>query len=155
LDPVLSNNGTAKSQAPDDNSQGEGRILQLFLQSNGIDISDLAQPLTYQKAEELIRQQRRVVEFVLPPRELFNFVVDNWNANRSRILNHVPTVFDGDMIIFAARRQEGNDSTLPQNWRPYVAGDITVHQVDCDHDYMMNAESLAMYGEQLKLALEP
>ncbi|OBA84283.1 hypothetical protein A9W99_04995 [Mycobacterium sp. 1164966.3] len=155
LDPVLTNNGATQSQPPDDNSQGEDRILQLFLQSNGIDIPDLAEPLTYQKAEELIRQQQGVVEFVLPPRELFDFVVDNWNANRSRILNHLPSVFDGDMIIFSARSQEGNEFTHPQNWRPYVAGEITVHPVDCDHDYMMTAESLALYGEQLKLALEP
>jgi amino acid adenylation domain-containing protein/non-ribosomal peptide synthase protein (TIGR01720 family) len=155
LDPVLTNNGTTKGQMSDDNSQGEGRILQLFLQSNGTDIPDLAEPLTYQKAEELIRQQRGVVEFVLPPRELFDFVVDNWNANRSRILNHTPTVFDGDMVIFSARRQEENDFTEPQNWQPYVAGDITVYPVDCGHDDMMAAESLAMYGEQLRFALEP
>ena len=44
-------------------------------------------------------------------------------------------------------------SCHPEDWRPYVAGDITVYPVDCGHDDMMAPESLDMYSEQLKLAL--
>jgi thioesterase domain-containing protein len=65
----------------------------------------------------------------------------------------VPHVFDGDVIIFSARRDEGNESSDPRNWNPYAAGAITVYPVDCGHDDMMASESLALYGEQLKLAL--
>ncbi len=155
LDPVLSANGTIRNHALDDESQGESRILDLILRSSRVDIPDQSGPLTYRQAEELIRQQREVVEFVLPPRQLFEFVVQNYNANQSYLLEHVPDVFDGDMIIFSAARSENeNDSSHPQIWRPYVAGDITVHSVDCGHDEMMTTESLSMYGEQLKLALE-
>jgi amino acid adenylation domain-containing protein/non-ribosomal peptide synthase protein (TIGR01720 family) len=155
LDPVLSNNDTTKSEAPDEEIQGESRILDLTLRSNRIDIPEPAEPLTYQKAEELIRQQGKVVEFILPPKQIFEFVVENYNANGSHLREHVPGVFDGDITIFSARSENGNESSHLQNWQPYVAGDIAVYSVDCGHDDMMAAESLAMYGEQLKFALGP
>ena len=155
VDPVLSANGTVRNQAFDDESQGESRLLDLFLRSSRIDIPEQSQPLTYRQAEELIRQQGEVVEFVLPPRQIFEFAVQNHNANELFLREHVPDVFDGDMIIFsAARSEDESDLCHPQNWRPYVAGDITVYPVDCEHDEMMNAESLGMYGQQLKLSLE-
>jgi thioesterase domain-containing protein len=154
LDPVLGNNDTTKSEASDEKSPGESRILDLTLRSHGMRIPEQAGPLTYQMAEELIRQEGKIVEFILPPRQVFEFVVDNYNANGSHLREHVPGVFDGDTIIFSARSESGNDSSHPQNWQPYVAGDITVYPVDCGHDDMMAAESLAMYGEQLKHALE-
>jgi hypothetical protein len=95
------------------------------------------------------------VEFVLPPRQIFEFAVQNRNANQLYLREHVPDVFDGDMIIFSAARSEDEDDLChPQNWRSYVAGDITVHPVDCGHDEMMTTESLGMYGQQLKLSLE-
>jgi thioesterase domain-containing protein len=155
LDPVLSANGSVRNQALDDENPGESRLLDLFLRSSRLDIPEQSGPLTYRQAEELIRQQGQVVEFVLPPRQIFEFAVHNHNANQRYLREHVPDVFDGDMIIFSAARSENeNDSTHPQNWRPYVAGDITVYPVDCEHDEMMTTESLGMYGQQLKLALE-
>ncbi|HEX5256756.1 MAG TPA: hypothetical protein VFW69_23350, partial [Mycobacterium sp.] len=98
-------------------------------------------------------QQGKTVELILPPRPIFEFVVENYNSNGSHLREHVPGVFDGDVIIFSARRDEGNESSDPQNWDPHVAGAITVYPVDCGHDDMMASESLALYGEQLKLAL--
>jgi len=154
LDPVLGNNDTTKSEASDEKSPGESRMLDLTLRLHGMRIPEQGRPLTYQMAEELIRQEGKIVEFILPPRQVFEFVVDNYNANGSHLREHVPGVFDGDVIIFSARSENGNDSCHPQNWQPYVAGDITVYPVDCGHDDMMAAESLAMYGEQLKHALE-
>jgi thioesterase domain-containing protein len=153
LDPVLSADGTVRNQALD----GESRLLDLFLRSSRIDIPEQSQALTYRQAEELIRQQGQVVEFVLPPRQIFEFAVHNHKANLLYLQEHVPDVFDGDVIIFSAARSENEDEsklTHPQNWRPYVAGDITVYSVDCEHDDMMTTESLDMYGQQLKLSLE-
>jgi thioesterase domain-containing protein len=155
LDPVLNANSAGRNQPSDDQSQGESRLLHLFLRFSHIDIPEQSGPLTYRRAEELIRQQGEAVEFVLPPRQLFEFAVQNHNANELFLREHVPDVLDGDMIIFsAARRENQSDSTHPQNWGPYVAGDITVYPVDCEHDEMMTAESLGSYGEQLKLLLE-
>jgi thioesterase domain-containing protein/acyl carrier protein len=155
LDPVLSPNGTVTNPASDDESPGESRLLNAFLRSSRIDIPERSESLTYRRAQELIRQQGKVVEFVLPPRQLFELAVQNHNTNQLFLREHVPDVFDGDTIIFSAKPSE-DDSALcnPQNWRPYVAGDITVHPVDCDHDEMMTTESLDMYGQQLKHSLE-
>ena len=91
------------------------------------------------------------MEFVLPPRKLHEFMVQSSHANQFYLREHVPDVFDGDVVIFST-----NDDSLPdpQSWRPYVAGDIAVHSVDCAHNDMMTTGSLGMYGEQLKLSLE-
>jgi thioesterase domain-containing protein/acyl carrier protein len=154
LDPVRSANSTVENQASDE-SQIESQILELFLQLSGIDITEQSGPLTYRQAEELIHQQRGIVELVLPPRQLFEFMVKNAHANQFYLLEHAPDVFDGDMVIFSAVRSENeNDSSHLQSWRPNVAGDITVYSVDCGHSEMMNTGSLSIYGEQLKLSLE-
>jgi thioesterase domain-containing protein/acyl carrier protein len=151
LDPAGHGGNGAVDQVPDE-SQIESRILEEFLRSNRIDIPEQSEPLTYQQVEELIHQQRE--EVVLPPRQLFEFMVQSGHANQVCRAEHVPDVFDGDMIIFSARSRNENDPSHLQNWRPYVAGDITVYPVDCGHHDMMTVESLDMYGEQLKLSLE-
>jgi amino acid adenylation domain-containing protein len=156
LDPVLWSNDAVTNQPLDENP-GENRLLDLFLRSSGIDVPDHFEPLTYQRAEEFIRQQGQVVEFVLPPKQLFDFAVHNHNANESLLRHHVPDVFDGEMTIFSATqsKDEGERQRChPQNWRPYVTGNITVHPVNCGHDEMMTPQSLATYAHQLKLTLE-
>jgi len=68
---------------------------------------------------------------------------------------HEPGVLDGDTIIFSAVRDESDrSSSALQDWRPYVAGDITEHLIDCTHEEMLTAESLSLYGQQLKFSLE-
>ena len=68
---------------------------------------------------------------------------------------HEPGVFDGDMIIFSSVRDESDRSpSALQSWRPYVAGDISEYSVDCTHEDMLTAESVSLYGQQLKLSLE-
>jgi hypothetical protein len=58
------------------------------------------------------------------------------------------------MIIFNATRTDDDTDSDPQNWTPYVTGDITVHPVDCGHDEMMTPQSLSMYGPQLNQSLQ-
>ena len=152
LDPVLNADGTTENPAVVDESPAEDRLLNLFLRSSGIEIPEQSEPLTYQQAEDLIRQQGAVVEFVLPPKPIFDFAVYNHNTNLSYLREHVPELFDGDMIVFSAAR--GANENNPEDWRRYVAGDITVHPVDCGHDEMTSTESLEMYIEQLRLSLE-
>ncbi|WP_156656006.1 non-ribosomal peptide synthetase, partial [Mycobacterium sp. 852002-51971_SCH5477799-a] len=154
LDPVLGDSGPTNTGGPAEEIQGESRILDLTLRSNRIDVPEQGEQLTYELAEELIRQQGKTVELILPPRQIFEFVVENYNSNGSHLRQHVPDVFDGDAIIFSARRDVGNESSDPQNWNPYVAGAITVYLVDCGHDDMMASESLTLYAEQLKQALD-
>jgi thioesterase domain-containing protein/acyl carrier protein len=133
----------------------ESQILEHILRTNRIDIPVRSGPLTYRQAEELIHQ-REAVEFALPlpPQQLLEFMVQSVNANQLYLSEHVPDVFDGDMVIFsAARRESDRDSSLLQSWRPYVAGDITEYSIDCTHQEMLTTESLSMYGKQLKHSL--
>src|SRR5262249_49543604 len=145
LDPTLTVNGT--NQAVYDESQVGSRLLERFLRYSGIDIPEQPEPLTYPQAEELIRQQGKFTEAVLPPRQILEFAVRNHVANQVHRRNHVPDVFDGDVIIFSATRGDDDQNNLchPQEWRHYVAGNITVYPVDCGHDEMMTPETLDMY----------
>jgi len=90
------------------------------------------EPLTYRQAEELIGQQGEFAEFVLPPEQVLEFAVRNHVANQVHRRNHVPDVFDGDVIIFSATRgaDDQNDLCHPEDWRPVKAA----------HDETLRAE---------------
>ncbi|WP_261880028.1 thioesterase domain-containing protein, partial [Mycobacterium marinum] len=129
----------------------ESDVLELILVAAGIDIAEHPRPLTYQQAEALLNQ-RTPIEFSLPPRRIVEIMLDNMNANQSMRLTHVPDVFDGDMIVFSAKRGSGGRS-LADSWRPYVSGDITEYPVDCTHESMLNIESLQLFGERIAIYL--
>jgi thioesterase domain-containing protein/acyl carrier protein len=151
LDAVLTTNGfAARNRALD-----ESEILEHILRSNSIDIPVQSKPLTYRQAEELI-QQRQAAEFPLPPKQLLEVIAQSISVNAGHLSEHVPDVFDGDMVIFSAGRTEGDrHSSLLPSWRPYVVGDITEHSVDCAHHEMLSAKSLDVYGKRLRLLLQP
>ncbi|ETZ99702.1 linear gramicidin synthetase subunit D domain protein [Mycobacterium kansasii 732] len=130
----------------------EGEILKYVLRANGIELpADDREPFTYQQAEELI-QERQHAYFGLPSAQLLQILVTNSIANERHRSRHRPTVFDGDLVIFAATGS-GNGSTLLEDWRPYVGGHIVEYAVDSTHNEMLNAESLQLFGAQLKAAL--
>jgi thioesterase domain-containing protein len=108
--------------------------------------------LTSEQLEELVRE----LSAIEPSRHerFFDVLVQNLNENIALSRAHTPRVFDGDVTIFCAVRDQADRSSyLPQSWRPYVAGDILVHPVDCAHDAMLTAESVGMFGEQLNNSL--
>jgi amino acid adenylation domain-containing protein len=153
LDPGA--NGAVRNQVSDE-SQIESLLLNQFLRFNRIDIPEQSDPLTYLQAEKLLHQREAVESTLpLPPKQLLEFVVRSGHANQFYRTEHVPDVFDGDMVIFsAARSSNGNGSSHLQSWRPYVAGDIKTYSVDCTHHEMLTTASLSMYGKQLKLSLQ-
>ncbi|MEB4212382.1 thioesterase domain-containing protein, partial [Mycobacterium sp. 94-17] len=151
LDPAGHGGNGAAGEIPDER-EIENRILQEFFRFNRIDFPEQSGPLTYELVDDLIREQGR--ELILPPRQLFDFTVRTGHANQVYRAQHVPDVFDGDVIVFAARSKNDSDPSHLETWRPYVAGEITVHRVDCDHHDMLTVETLGSYGQQLKLALD-
>jgi thioesterase domain-containing protein len=91
----------------------------------------------------------------LPPKRMVEFTVGAVNANRMLLQKHVPGVFEGDAVIFGARRShEGPDSAHLQMWRPFITGRVTAHSVDCAHHEMLSNSSLKIYGEHLQLCLK-
>ena len=111
------------------------------------------EPVTYEQIEELVRK-RGAAEFDRF-KQLMDLILQNHNNNRALHRAHESGVFDGDIIIFSAARDESDLNSSPlQSWQPYVVGDITAHSIDCTHGDMVTAESLSLYGQQLKLSLE-
>ncbi|WP_406815529.1 non-ribosomal peptide synthase/polyketide synthase [Mycobacterium sp. M23085] len=132
---------------------GEAEVLQDVLRYCNIEVPYQDEPLTYERAEELLRN-RGIVE--LPRyKQLLDSGVQNINRNAALYRAHEPGVFDGDIIIFTAVR-DGSDSSSPllRRWRPYVTGDINIYPIDCAHQEMLSIESLSLYGPQLKVSLE-
>lgn len=107
-------------------------------------------PLTYEQGVELL--QRQAPDVSLPSRQLGEALLENINRNALLGAQHMPDIFDGDMIIFSATR-DGDGSPLLQRWRPYVAGNIVEHPVDCTHNEMLAPQSLDLFGRTLGDAL--
>jgi thioesterase domain-containing protein/acyl carrier protein len=132
----------------------EKYILEEVLRFYHIGIPEQDVSLTYERIEELVRERGGAIEFPRYKQHL-DLIVQNLNSNMALQRAHEPGVFDGHMVIFSAGRDESDRSSfLLQSWRPYVAGDITEYSFDCTHEDMLTAESLSLYGQQLKFSLE-
>ncbi|MGC2652725.1 MAG: thioesterase domain-containing protein, partial [Mycobacterium sp.] len=131
----------------------ENQALEEVLRFYRVDIPEQDGPLTYEQVEELVRE-RGAVEFS-QYKQLFDLGVHNLNSSFALHRAHEPGVFDGDVIIFSALPDEKFRSSPPlESWRLYVAGHITEYWIDCRHEDMLTAESLSLYGQQLKFSLK-
>jgi amino acid adenylation domain-containing protein len=127
--------------------------LEEVLRFYRIEIPEQDGSLTSEQMAELILE-RAALEFP-QQKQLLDWIVQNLDSNQALQLAHEPGVLDGNTIIFSAVRDESDRTPSPlQDWRPYVAGDITEHSIDCTHEEMLTTESLSLYGEQLKFSLE-
>ncbi|MFM8331281.1 MAG: amino acid adenylation domain-containing protein, partial [Candidatus Methylumidiphilus sp.] len=73
--------------------------------------------------------------------------------NSSIMMPHVPAHFDGGVLFFRATAGQ-NPQLIPTLWRPYVAGDIEVHSLDCRHDHMDQPGPLSLIGPLLAARLD-
>ncbi len=138
-----------------DQASNPSEFLEHVLRLNHIAVPQQSEPVTFDQAVELIRQQLESAGIPLPPKQLMEFMVQSVSVNLLYLQDHGPDVFDGDMVIFSATREvEKSDSSPLQTWRPYVTGDIATHTVDSTHMEMLTTDSLAKYVEQLKLSLD-
>ncbi|KUH89631.1 non-ribosomal peptide synthetase [Mycobacterium sp. GA-1999] len=133
-----------------DQDFGQEDMLEAVLRLCNIDVPAQDEPLTYEQVEELLREHASV-EFSRY-KYLRDLIVNNINTNVELYRTHEPGVFDGDMTVFSA--VQGEPSSASQNWSPFVAGDITEYSVDCTHENMLTAESVSLYGQQLRRSLE-
>ncbi|WP_201406260.1 non-ribosomal peptide synthetase [Mycobacterium intracellulare] len=127
------------------------KALEEVLRFCRIDIPD--EPLTYELAEELLRE-RGIVELARY-KPLLDSIVRNDDTNLALARDHEPGVFNGDVDVFAAVGDDDDQSSSPlQSWRPHITGEIHCYAVDSRHQEMLNTESLIQYGQQLKVLLE-
>ncbi|TAM64963.1 thioesterase domain-containing protein, partial [Mycobacterium sp.] len=106
--------------------------------------------------EHIAAEEQTLAEASSPPgmERFLDALVRNVRRNIARYRVHRPGVFDGDMTIFSAvRDQSDRSSYLVQNWRPYVSGDIVIREVDCAHDEMLTTEAVGVFGEELNHVL--
>ncbi|WP_297848407.1 non-ribosomal peptide synthetase, partial [Mycobacterium sp.] len=86
-----------------------------------------------------------------PGSPLFELLLGNLNDNIELYRRHHPGYFDGDITVFSAARDRGDrGAQLARSWEPYASGDIRVHSIDCTHHEMLTAETVELYGEQLR-----
>ncbi|MCV7000562.1 hypothetical protein H7J34_10175 [Mycolicibacterium alvei] len=127
----------------------EEDVLEEILRFAGIGAQDPDEPLTYERVEELVRELTGVEFSRYKP--LLDMTVRNVNTNVALYQTHEPGLFDGDMVIFSAlRKKTATTSSAEQNWRPFVAGDVTEHFVDCTHEDMLTAPVVSTYGDRLR-----
>jgi nucleotide-binding universal stress UspA family protein len=56
-------------------------------------------------------------------------LVENTQFSISVLSTFIPQRYEGDLLLFTATDSEGNAATRPEAWRPYISGEIEVHQV--------------------------
>jgi amino acid adenylation domain-containing protein len=70
-------------------------------------------------------------------------------ANNGRLSGQFnPGVYHGDMLFIRAVG-ETNGADAPDCWRPFVTGDLIVHEVDFGHAQIMSVESVSAFGPVL------
>ncbi|WP_156425538.1 thioesterase domain-containing protein, partial [Mycobacterium sp. GA-0227b] len=137
---------------PPDGALIEERVREEVLRFYRIGIPEQNESLGYERIEELIRERGAVESSRYE--QFLEFFVQNFNTNMALYRDHEPRVFDGDVVIFSAERNERDrSSSLLASWRPYVAGDVAVYAVDCTHHEMLTSESISKYGSQLEHSL--
>jgi amino acid adenylation domain-containing protein/non-ribosomal peptide synthase protein (TIGR01720 family) len=100
--------------------------------------------------EEILLRESGVTE-ISQYRELFDLLIGNLKDNVARYRIHEPRLFDGEITLFSAvRDQSERGSLLVQSWQPYASGDILMYPIDCTHDEMLAAESVDTYGQELR-----
>ncbi len=127
----------------------EQQVLDDVLRAYDISTDAHTGPPTDEQLAELLRESG--VADISRHRQLVDLLVGNLNANIELYRLHEPGLFDGDLSVFSAvRDQSDRSSLLVRSWEPYASGDVLTFAVDCTHNEMLTAESAEMYGEQLR-----
>ncbi len=73
-------------------------------------------------------------------------IYDVMIGNTKIARDFAPSVFDGDIVFFAAVVDQRKFGWTAQDWRPFVTGRIENHPLGCQHLHMMRPEQLAEIG---------
>ncbi|WP_415822047.1 thioesterase domain-containing protein, partial [Mycobacterium senriense] len=127
----------------------EQQVLDDVLRAYNISTGAQTGPPTDEQLAELLRESG-VVD-ISRHRQLVDLLVGNLNENIELYRLHEPRLFDGDLSVFSAvRDQSDRSSLLARLWEPYASGDVLTFEVDCTHNEMLTADSVERYGEQLR-----
>jgi nonribosomal peptide synthetase DhbF len=68
---------------------------------------------------------------------------------------HVPSRFDGDLLLFIATRGRTGNLVTPEGWEPFVSGRIEAHRLDCEHQFIARPGPMAEIGAAIAARLDP
>ncbi|MFF3195077.1 non-ribosomal peptide synthase/polyketide synthase [Streptomyces misionensis] len=107
--------------------------------------------LTYAEVAEVLNRRGSALQG-LTERQI-EVIVHIMINNAKLAVDFVPSVFDGDLLLFNSTiDRDGNDAG-PATWRPYLTGRITSHEITTRHNKMTEAGSLAQIGPILAARL--
>jgi nonribosomal peptide synthetase DhbF len=129
----------------------EQEIIRTALEALGYDPVNLGEaPLRLSSLKELLRCDGHVLSN-LEDRHL-SAMLEIYRYNVRLAATFVPERFDGDLLIFVATQDKAEPPA--DAWRPYVRGQIRVHQVASRHERMTEPGPLAQIGQVLAAELE-
>jgi len=130
---------------------GEKELIQEFLKELAYGPATLGEgPLQLSTLKEVLCRQGHIPSN-FEERHL-SAIATTYNNNARLARSFIPETFDGDLLLFVAVE----DKPLPpiDAWRPYVRGQIRVHQVASTHARMTEPGPLAEIGRVLAAELE-
>ncbi|MEE1751002.1 amino acid adenylation domain-containing protein, partial [Streptomyces sp. SP18CS02] len=123
--------------------------LAALLASLGLPVP--AGPLTFGRFEETVRETGGPLAGFDGPALVA--LAEVFSSNVRLRHEFVPERFDGDLLFFAATEGRSGPRPRPEDWRPYVAGRIDVHDLPCAHGDMTRPGALARIADVLTARL--
>jgi nonribosomal peptide synthetase DhbF len=108
------------------------------------------EPLTSTRVLEVLRGRGAVAS--LEERHI-SAVIEIMTNNARLAFDFTPGRFHGDLLLFNATIDQGDDGATPEAWRPYIDGTIENHDITSKHDLMTQPGSLAQIGPILAAKL--
>ncbi|MFI5015716.1 MAG: AMP-binding protein [Hyphomicrobiales bacterium] len=128
---------------PDDNELFLGMIEQLGYDRTALGDNPRRNTL------EILQRERHI--FSSLEEHQFAAMLDAIRNSIRLARKFLPQRFDGDISFFRAVNDDIN--ATGEAWRPYVGGQIKVHQIPCDHARMMDPAPQAQIGALLATEL--
>ena len=146
---LLDSYSTAGNGQPS-NEEGfdEGKFLAEQLKALGYYRGD--EPLSVSRALDILRREGDLLSTL--GEHQVTAIIEVFKNNGRLAGNFTPQRFDGDVLLFTAT--QGEAPPPPDTWKPYVSGKIEVHEVDCEHVYMMRQIPLSKIGLVLASELD-
>ncbi|WP_338927323.1 non-ribosomal peptide synthase/polyketide synthase (plasmid) [Mycetohabitans endofungorum] len=126
--PLVSSNAFAEKE----NQLDQAMVRDLFAHHYGNELVSAMDEHLLEKTEEIAKNNGRIIR------------------------NHSPSQYGGNALLFRATVAEAGCETLvtPDAWKPYVLGEIEVHDVHCSHGEMLKPEPTATIASILACKLD-
>ncbi|CAM5269158.1 thioesterase domain-containing protein [Streptomyces narbonensis] len=131
------------------------RTLAALLESLGLPVpaGAPADPLTFARFEETVRETGGPLARFDGP--ALAALAEVFSSNVRLRHEFVPERFDGDLLFFAASEGRTGPRPRPDDWRPYLAGRLDVHELPFTHGDMTRPDALARMADALIDRLTP